>query len=74
MPKAHQSWSRPQEITTIQVIASEPEKKSFFAPVNDVKYKKLVWLEAKALIEASGENETESTLTVVEELRTYISM
>lgn len=54
VPLTTQSWSRPEGIVQLSTVVGTTESGSAFSPANNPNSGKLLWLEGKALLEASG--------------------
>lgn len=53
VPQKNSSWSRSQGVVPLVGVASSCERRARFSPNNDVASKILIWLEARALLEAT---------------------
>ena len=71
VPLTATTWNRPIGRQTMSTVVASPEKASTFSPVNNPASKRLLWLEEKSLLEASGIDNQGDSMVILEALRKF---
>lgn len=73
VPKSAEAWSRPEGLLSLSTIVAVEEKMNTFSPVNAPGSKRLLWLEGKALLNATHLSVQADPVIIVEVVSKYDS-